>query len=676
MLGMAEYLFNIYESLEIPYDLKIFNDNIPGTSEPAIRIDAPEKGGKIFFSGNEGTVGNVPWNKDRYLVVPVYFKEEHSLYFHMCFWEAGSDKDRFSDIAMGVLPGFKVDVCLKLESLDLNTLFLPRTPGRLKNVSVGTPVKAEKVNRFSVEIPASSNPQTVWIGVPRLMDEEPVYKIPNKPMVDELGQLIEKQWTGKTESVEAMAAGLKNWIKEVHEPLKGEFDTVGGWTKYKTASTGFFRTEKFKDRWWLVDPEGHLFFSVGPDCVGPYSEVPVNGIEGLFSCLPLKEGIFSEAWRHNGTGIDSVSFITANLIRVFGEQWRESWKDIVRKQLREYGFNTIANWSVSNLGTELKMPYVTEIGFPDTERKIFRDFPDVFSEEYVESAHCCYKRLKNKAEDCYMIGYFLRNEPNWAFGDYNIAEFLIANPESFVSKDEMIKYLSNKYKKDILKFSEAWNLKLTSFNQLKNPIEKASKLSQQAERDLREFNRILIEQYIKVPAQVAKIYDPNHLNLGLRWAWVVSDDFYAGSKYCDVFSINCYKLNPDAEEIKKASEITGLPVIIGEFHAGALDVGLLSNGLRGMKNQKERGKFYSWYVEKAAAIPQLVGVHYFQWNDQAVLGRFDGENCNIGLIDVCGKPYEEMMEYVKNTHKRIYEICAGEVKPTEEKPEEVVREGF
>lgn len=673
---MAEYLFDIKGILEPTPNLEIFYDVIPGTSEPAIRIEAPKEGGKIFFSGKEGKIGNVSWKKDMYFVLPIFFKEDHSLYFHMCFWEADSGKNNYADIAMGVLPGFKVQVCLKLEDLDLNTLFLPRTPGRLKNVSVGSPVKAEKVNRFSIEIPPSSNSQRIWIGIPRLTEEEPDYEIPNKPMVDELGQLIDKQWTGKTENVEALINNLKNWKDGSHEPLEGGLDAYGGWTAYKTKATGYFRTENIKNRWWLVNPEGHLFFSVGPDCVGPYSEGPVNDIERLFRWLPPKEGVFSEAWKKRGERWNSVSFLTVNLIRTFGDQWKEAWQEIVRKQLKEYGFNTIANWSVPDLGRELKMPYVTEIGFPDTKRKIFRDFPDVFSEEYVLNAHCCYKKLEDRAEDPYMIGYFLRNEPNWAFGDYNIAEFLIGRTEEFASKDKMIKYLAKKYSNDAGEFSKAWNLNITSFEELKKPIEKASTLSKQAEKDLREFNRILIEQYVKVPAQVAKIYDPNHLNLGLRWAWIASDDFYAGSEYCDVFSINCYKLNPSAEEIKKASDITGLPVIIGEFHAGALDVGLLSNGLRGMKNQKERGKFYSWYVEQSAAIPQLVGVHYFQWNDQPVLGRFDGENCNIGLIDVCGKPYEEMMEHVKNTHKRIYGICAGLLEPTEEKPIEVVREGF
>jgi hypothetical protein len=151
---------------------------------------------------------------------------------------------------------------------------------------------------------------------------------------------------------------------------------------------------------------------------------------------------------------------------------------------------------------------------------------------------------------------------------------------------------------------------------------------------------------------------------------------YSGGSHCDVFSINCYQMRPDAAEIRRASEATGQPVMIGEFHAGALDVGLPSNGLRGVVDQKARGQFYRWYVEHAAAIPELIGAHYFQWNDQPVLGRSDGECLNIGLVDVCHKPYTEMVDAIQATHRRLYDLCAGNLFPTTDEPVEMPREGF
>ena len=37
-----------------------------------------------------------------------------------------------------------------------------------------------------------------------------------------------------------------------------------------------------------------------------------------------------------------------------------------------------------------------------------------------------------------------------------------------------------------------------------------------------------------------------------------------------------------------------------------------------------------------------MGVHYFTLYDESALGRFDGENWNIGFLDVCNRPYEPL----------------------------------
>lgn len=97
--------------------------------------------------------------------------------------------------------------------------------------------------------------------------------------------------------------------------------------------------------------------------------------------------------------------------------------------------------------------------------------------------------------------------------------------------------------------------------------------------------------------------------------------------------------------------------MIGEFHFGALDTGLSATGLEGVLTQKDRGKAYRYYCERVAAHPNGVGCHYFQCYDQFVLGRFDGENYNIGLFDICSRPYQDMASYVKQCSEAMYEIA-------------------
>ena len=95
---------------------------------------------------------------------------------------------------------------------------------------------------------------------------------------------------------------------------------------------------------------------------------------------------------------------------------------------------------------------------------------------------------------------------------------------------------------------------------------------------------------------------------------------------------------PPRTRSRRSRSARGKPVLIGEFHFGALDRGLPSTGLEGVASQEERGVAYRRYVEAAAADPNVVGTHYFVLNDQEVLGRFDGENFQIGFVDVCHRP--------------------------------------
>ena len=181
-----------------------------------------------------------------------------------------------------------------------------------------------------------------------------------------------------------------------------------------------------------------------------------------------------------------------------------------------------------------------------------------------------------------------------------------------------------------------------------------------SENDLREYSVFLIREYSRVPAMACREVDPNHLNLGLRWSKANNRDMMAGWEYFDVFSINCYDFDPtrDMDFVKNAG--VDLPILMGEFHSGALDRGLTATGLKGVPDQKQRAVMYRYYVEKAASHPYGVGAHWFQYNDQFCLGRFDGENYQIGMVDICMQPNPELMEAARETAAVLYEVKNGE----------------
>ena len=50
----------------------------------------------------------------------------------------------------------------------------------------------------------------------------------------------------------------------------------------------------------------------------------------------------------------------------------------------------------------------------------------------------------------------------------------------------------------------------------------------------------------------------------------------------------------------------------------------------------------------------LVGTHWFQFGDQATTGRGDGENYQIGFLDVCDTPYPEIIAASRQVGADMY----------------------
>jgi hypothetical protein len=174
-------------------------------------------------------------------------------------------------------------------------------------------------------------------------------------------------------------------------------------------------------------------------------------------------------------------------------------------------------------------------------------------------------------------------------------------------------------------------------------------------------------RYLEVVNAAVRRHDPNHLHLGIRFGGTPPDDVIALARGFDVYSMNKYRWAPPRDFIDRVYQIQNLPILIGEFHFGVPERGL-APGLVQAMNQAERGVAYSYYVENAAAHPAIVGTHWYQWIDQPATGRRDGENYNIGWIDVTDRPYPELVAAAKATHARIDAIHSGKLAPTTRRP--------
>ena len=120
----------------------------------------------------------------------------------------------------------------------------------------------------------------------------------------------------------------------------------------------------------------------------------------------------------------------------------------------------------------------------------------------------------------------------------------------------------------------------------------------------------------------------------------------------DVVSYNIYT---DSILDWRLPEKLDAPVLIGEFHFGAHDRGLFGSGLVNAGSQEGRAAALKAYVASALRNPQVVGVHWHQFSDQATSGRFDGEYFQVGWTDICDKPYAETVKALREVGYPLYE---------------------
>ncbi len=631
----------------------------------------PRGASSFYLDFAKGQFCGTPISDTQFLSVDVTVEGDKSAGICFEFTEEGSQGPD-TTLKMGVLPGLKTRLTVPFSALAGGTVFLPRTPGKLKTVCGGRPVHLDRLTRFGICVDKTPHDLILKLENLSIVNEEPDYPLPDAKMVDALGQKRCADWEGKTHGVDALISVLRAEAENTAEAPLPDRSPYGGWTKKKlTDGTGYFSLYNDGRRDWLCDPMGYAFFSAGFDCVGLGDSCNLTGIQSLCEELPPKGtvGWWDSSWQ--GLPTENFNFFEHNMYLAFGEDYYEAWCHMTRRRFVNWGCNTVACWSDIRFAQNEKLPYVI-IGpdYPKTETCIFRDFPDVFSPEFDAVSAEWAQYFAHFRDDAYLLGYFMSNEPTWAFvNNINLASMALAHPARLASKDYIIDRLRAQYG-TIGALNAAWNATFADFDALYIPFEAEDLHSKTAMEDLRLCAIEMIRRYIRIPAEAIRRVDPNHLNLGIRYAWLSSPDLAAGCEYTDIFSFNCYSMDP-TQMIEEFTALTGKPVMIGEFHFGALDRGMDATGLRGVESQAERGVAYRYYMHRAASHPRCLGAHYFILYDQAYLGRFDGENYQIGALDVCSRPYSEFVDGIVRTHRELYDIADGRIAPTEEAAREI-----
>ena len=456
-----------------------------------------------------------------FLTADLLLDGEHLAVFQLRLQE-GEDGPVFG-ANFGALNQCQSRIRLPLSAVDQNRWMLGREGAWLKPMVGGSRVDLARVDRLTLTVLRKSGRPVRFCLTPFIATADEPERLtdpllPRGPLLDELGQSTLHEWPTKTRSVEELTARLRAQREAAPEQRwPDSFSDWGGSADQRVEATGFFRTHHDGERWWLVDPDGCLFWSAGIDCVRSAIETNAAGLESALGWLPEPGGDFDAAVWRRGDAL-MANYLAANLIRAFGpDAWHEAWATIALAELRRAGLNTVANWSEWEIARAAGFPYVRPLSLSlEHTPTVFRDFPDVFS-------------------------------------------------------------------------------------------------------------------------------------------------------------INCYRERVPDDTGERIAAVADRPVMIGEWHFGALDVGLPASGIGHVRTQEDRGRAYRAYLEDAAAKPWCVGVHYFTLYDQSALGRFDGENYNIGFVDTCHRPYEPLVQAARESHERLYRVALGEVEPFGDAPEYLPR---
>ncbi len=487
------------------------------------------------------------------------------------------------------------------------------------------------------------------------------------PFVDAFGQYKHKDWKGKIHSInELKSQGKTNYSELENAPTPKNRSVYGGWTAGpKLKATGFFRTEKYNNKWWMVDPDGYLFWTSGVNCVSPRTgRTGITGREHYFEELPENKNEHKHFYgKRSGSthgyykgkkNYTTFNFYENNLFKKYGENWLATFRDLVHMRFKSWGLNTIGFVSENGAIKQQKTPYVGSIWIRDTPKIEGSDgfwgkFHDVFDPKFKIAVQKSMAVQKNGAGDPWCIGYFVDNEMSWG-GIGSLAISTLKSPKNQHAKIVFIDDLKAKYEK-IDALNKVWGTSHENWNAL---LESTTPPNEdRAYNDLANFYEKIAGTYFKTIKDGLNEIAPNQNYLGCRFAWADNRIVLTeASKHMDIISFNKYEYS-----VKHVGLPDGVdkPIMIGEFHFGALDRGSLHVGVKEAKSQENRGELYQKYIQSALQNPLMVGAHWFQYADQPITGRFDGENYNIGLVDICDNPYEELIEKIKETNYSMYE---------------------
>ncbi len=362
------------------------------------------------------------------------------------------------------------------------------------------------------------------------------------PVLDQFGQHNLVDYPAKVKTLEQLQAEWRAEEADLENVPDYGYAKFGGYKAKQVAATGFFRTEKIDGRWWFVDPEGYLFLSHGVDCIDPGRGGNVKWLDeraDMFDVLPP-----AEFRSENQRGGKMASFRAWNLSRRFGENYREKAAELTVKRLERWGINTIANWSSADVYRLNKKAYTLGLRNLGIDGSLM-GLADVYAPDFqkgLDESMATY--LPENKDNPWVLGYFVGNEPSWLGQEARLCQIILDGPE----------------------------------RPIRTALQGFLATGGDTPERRKQFVYESFERFLQTVRRTILRHDPNHLNLGIRFGNLneLDEELMAiCARAFDVFSFNCYALEPDHDMMSRAMRLTDRPMIIGEYPFSPLLFSLL-----------------------------------------------------------------------------------------------------
>jgi hypothetical protein len=341
------------------------------------------------------------------------------------------------------------------------------------------------------------------------------------------------------------------------------------------------------------------------------------------------------------------------------------WIDATKRRLAEWGFNSAGAWSLPP--QELKLPTVINLELGRLARFHWYDpFDPAAAARVEEKAKELVAPFRGSP---YRIGYFSDNEVGW-WGGALFVFYSEQAPENH-TKQRWVALLRQRYGDDWRRFTADFAPPpgVGSWDELLE-ARKPTRLKPGGHgiAVVREWTGIVAERYYAVTEQAVRAADPEALFLGDRLPIYYDPVALAAeARHVDAISTNYNVDSPEGwiapyyfDGIRRLTG--GKPVLVSEWFYAAREnrTGNRNNGhLMTVETQAERARGAAAAARRFAAIPELVGLHWFQYYDYPVGGRADREDYNFGLVDIRDRPYEELVAALGAANRDLPRVHAA-----------------